>query len=101
MKQIEPISIWDNGIVQEALVLNTCVTNLQLNKSATFWWGLYNSIEGNIGVTLSQGNLVMDADDYQLWDADEFAWEFVAGKLSLIITGDYVKPDPVIEKEII
>lgn len=97
MKNIESISIWDKGILKEATIFNIYVTHLELNKSANFFYGLFtNDME-----LVASGNLTLDADDYQLWDADEFAWEFVAGKLSLIVTGDYVKPDPFIEKEII
>ena len=32
MKQITPISIWDNGTVQEASVLNTYAINVQPNN---------------------------------------------------------------------
>lgn len=92
MKTIEPISIWDNGTVQEALVLNTYAINVTLNNSATFWWGLYSSIEGNIGTTLSQGNLTMSGEAYEQWEIDEYAWDWVAAQLNLTITGEYVPP---------
>ena len=92
MKTIEPISIWDNGTVQEASVLNTYAVNVQLNNSAIFWWGLYSTVDGNIANQLSQGNLTMSGEAYTQWTIDEYAWEYVATQLNLTITGDYSPP---------
>lgn len=94
MKTIEPISIWDNGTVQEASVFNTYAINVQLNNSATFWWGLFSTLDGNIANQLSQGNLTMSGEAYTQWTIDEYAWEYVATQLNLVITGDYVPPVP-------
>lgn len=94
MKTIEPISIWDNGTVQEASVLNTYAINVQLNNSATFWWGLFSTLDGQIANQLSQGNLTMSGEAYTQWTIDEYAWEYVATQLNLVITGDYVPPVP-------
>ena len=90
MKNITPISIWDNGTVQEATVLNTYAVNVQLNNSATFWWGLYSTVDGNIANQLSQGNLNMSGEAYTEWTIDEYAWDWIATQLNLTITGDYV-----------
>ena len=90
MKTITPISIWDNGTVQEATVLNTYAVNVQLNNSATFWWGLYSTVDGNIANQLSQGNLNMSGEAYTEWTIDEYAWDWIATQLNLTITGDYV-----------
>jgi hypothetical protein len=98
MKTITPISIWDKGTVQEASVLNVYANYVQLNNTATFWWGLFSTIDGNIANTLSQGNLNMSAEEYAQWQEDTYAWDFVAGKLNLTITGDYVPP--VVEQTI-
>ena len=92
MKTIEPISIWDNGTVQEASVLNTYAINVTLNNSATFWWGLFSTVDGNISNQLSQGNLTMSGEAYTEWTIDEYAWEYVATQLNLVITGDYSPP---------
>jgi hypothetical protein len=99
MKNIQPISIWDNGTVQEATVLNTYAVNVQLNNSATFWWGLYSTVDGQVANTLSQGNLSMSGEAYTEWQADSYAWDWVATQLNLIITGDYVPPvvEPIAE----
>jgi hypothetical protein len=99
MKTIEPISIWDNGIVQEATVLNTYANYVQLNQSATFLWVLFSTVDGQIANQLSQGNLSMTGEAYEQWELDEYAWDYVAAQLNLTITGDYVPPvpEPVVE----
>ena len=94
MKTITPISIWDNGTVQEATVLNTYAINVQLNNSASFWWGLYSTVDGQLANTLSQGNLSMPGEAYTEWQADSYAWDWVAAQLNLTIIGDYVPPVP-------
>lgn len=94
MKIIESVPMWDKGKSREATILNAYAVNVSLNQSATFWYGLMtDSME-----VLAQGNLVMNGEDYQLWDSDEFAWDFIADQLSLVITGDYVAPEPIIEE---
>ena len=92
MKTITPISIWDNGTVQEASVLNTYAVNVQLDNSATFWWGLFSTIDGQIANQLSQGNLSMSGEAYTEWTIDSYAWDYIAEQLNLTITGDYVPP---------
>ena len=92
MKTIQPISIWDNGTVQEASVLNTSAINVQLNNSAIYWWGLFSTIDGQIANQLSQGNLSMSGEAYTEWTIDSYAWDYIAEQLNLTITGDYVPP---------
>ena len=99
MKTITPISIWDNGTVQEASVLNTYAVNVQLDNSATFWWGLFSTVDGQIANQLSQGNLSMSGEAYTEWTIDSYAWDYIAEQLNLTITGDYVPPvvEPIVE----
>ena len=91
MKTIESISIWDNGQTQEATVLNAYAVNVSLGNSATFYYSLLSESMQQ----LAQGNLTMSGDDYLQWDVDTFAWDWIAGQLNLVITGDYVAPQPV------
>ena len=99
MKTIEAVSIWDNGTVQEATILNSYAVNVTLNTSATFWYGLFSTTEeGNIGSQLAQGNVSMSGEDYAAWQEDAAAWDFIASTLGLTITGDYVAPVPVVEE---
>jgi hypothetical protein len=99
MKTIESISIWDNGQTQEATVLNAYAVNVSLGNSATFYYSLLSESMQQ----LAQGNLSMSGEDYSAWEADTFAWDYIAEKLNLVITGDYVAPvveDVVIEEEV-
>ena len=95
MKQIEKVSIWDNGTNQSAEILNSYGTNLTLGVSATFYYALMSDTKQ----TLATGNLTMSGEDYQKWsDSDDYAWEFVATKLNLVIIGDWVEPiEPIVE----
>jgi hypothetical protein len=95
MKTIQPVSIWYNGQPQEAKVLNAYAVNVSLNESATFYYALYSlNPNDSLGIQLAQGNLSMTGDDYQEWEQDTFAWDWVAGQLNVIITGSYVPPTP-------
>jgi len=90
MKTIESISIWDNGQTQEATVLNAYAVNVSLGNSATFYYSLLSeSIQ-----QLAQGNLTMSGEDYLAWEADNYAWDWIAEQLNLVITGEYVPPVP-------
>ena len=92
MKIIKPIPMWENGQTQQATILNVFAENIQLDQSATLCWALYSTFNGNLGSTLSKGKLPMLGDDYQQWDNDTFAWDWVADQLNLTIIGDYVPP---------
>lgn len=95
MKTIEPVSIWDNGTVQQATILNSYAVNVTLNTSATFWYGLFaETAEGNVSTQLAQGNLSMTGEAYTQWETDNYAWDWIAEQLNLVITGDYVPPVP-------
>jgi len=114
MKQIEPVSIWDNGTVQEAKILNAYAINVTLSSSATFYYQLFaETAELAVGTQLAQGNLTMTGEAYAQWEMDDYAWDWVAEQLNLIITGDYVPivppapdptpeptPEPEVEEEI-
>ena len=89
MKQIKPIQIWDNGKTQNAEILNAYAINVTLGVSATFYYSLMSDTKQ----TLATGNLTMSGEDYQKWsDSDDYAWEFIATKLNLVIVGDWVEP---------
>jgi hypothetical protein len=100
MKTIQAVSIWDNGQGKEATILNAYAVNVTLNSSATFWYGLFSANEdGSIGGQLAQGNITMSGADYDAWQDDLVAWEFIATSLNLTITGDYVAPAPIAPEE--
>jgi hypothetical protein len=95
MKTIETVSIWDNGQVLEAKVLNTYAVNVTLGTSATFYYQLFTeTVDLAVGVQVAQGNLSMTGEAYAQWEVDSYAWDWVAAQLNLTITGDYVPPVP-------
>jgi hypothetical protein len=90
MKTIEAVSIWDNGTVQQATILNAYAVNVTLNTSATFWYGLFaETTEGNVGSQLAQGNLTMTGEAYTDWTVDNYAWDWIAEQLNLVIIGPH------------
>jgi hypothetical protein len=97
MKQIESVSIWDNGQVKEAKILNSYGTNVALGVSASFYYGLFETNEdGSVGSRVAQGNVSMTGEAYQQWEQDSYAWDWIAEQLNLTIVGDYVPPVQVV-----
>jgi hypothetical protein len=95
MKTIDAVSIWDNGTVQEAVILNSFANTVILNTSATFWYGLFTeTVDGYVGQQVAQGSLTMTGEAYAQWEIDSYAWDWVAEQLNLTITGDYIPPVP-------
>jgi hypothetical protein len=90
MKTIEAVSIWDNGQVLEATILNAYCINDNLSTSGTFYYSLLS----NSSQQLTQGNLTMTGEEYQAWQTNEYAYDWVAAQLNLTITGDYLPPVP-------
>jgi hypothetical protein len=110
MKTIEPVSIWDNGQVMEAVILDAYASLVSLGISATFYYAMYSeNEEGYIGYQLSTGSLTMSGEAYQQWAQDSYAWDWIAEQLNLTITGDYIppvppeptpEPTPIVEEEV-
>ncbi len=99
MKTISPVSIWENGQILEAKILNTYAVNVTLGTSASFFYSLMQENEdGSQGAQVAQGNLLMTGEVYAQWEVDSYAWDWVAASLNLTITGDYVPPVPTVEE---
>ena len=89
MKQIEKVSIWDNGKTQNAEILNAYAINVTLGVSATFYYSLLSDTKQ----TLATGNLTMSGDAYAEWtNNDDYAWEWIGLQLNLVIVGDWIEP---------
>lgn len=95
MKTIETVSIWVNGLVQQAKILNAYAVNVTLGTSAQFYYSLIEENDDQTtGANLASGNLTMSGDAYAQWEVDAYAWDWVAQQLNLTITGDYIPPVP-------
>jgi hypothetical protein len=93
MKTIKAVSIWDNGKVKEAKILNAYAVNVMLGTSAYFQYYLITKNEDlSAGQHIAQGNLTMTGEDYAAWEVDSYAWDWVASQLNLTIIGDYIAP---------
>jgi len=89
-KQIEPQQVWVNGESKTAEFLNAYGINVVLFTNGAFYWTLSTKVvdaEGNEvpGEQVAQGNLQMTDEEYQLWEQDEYAIEWVASKLNLVL----------------
>ena len=99
MKQIEIVPIWDNGKTLNAEILNAYAVNVTLGTSATFYYSLMSESKQ----TLATGNLTMSGEAYLEWsNNDNYAWEFIAKELNLVIVGDFVEPivEPIVEESL-
>jgi hypothetical protein len=89
MKNIQSIPTWVKGQAVTATIFNLRPIGGELFQSATFYFALLDS---DLVVT-ADGNLTMSGDAYNEWgNDDEYAYNYAAEKLNLVITGDYVAP---------
>jgi hypothetical protein len=89
-KQIQPQQVWVNGESKQAEFLDAYGINVVLFTNGVFFWSLSTKVidaEGNDvpGEQIAQGNLQMTHEEYILWRDDEYAIEWVASKLNLVI----------------
>lgn len=92
MKTIQPIVIWSLGQVKQGTLLNAYVVADNLKDSATFYFAIQSDTE-----VLSQGNLSMTGEDYDGFVSNDYAYNWIGGKLGVVITGDYVPAEPAAE----
>jgi len=88
MKRITPIEIWENGDILKAELLNLKVIYDDLKESANFYYSLL-TIDGNL---VTEGNIIIDWEDYVKYNTNEDAYNFAIFKLKLVSLGDYILP---------
>ena len=85
MKPIQPVSIWNYGVISQAIQLSLTIVADNLSTSAT----LYYLLLAEDGTQLAQGNLVIDGEEYQTWgeasDVNDEAYKIAATKLALTL----------------
>ena len=85
MKQIQPVSIWYNGIMVMATIFNMNSINDNLTSSATFYYQLFTDINQQV----AEGNLVMTGFDYEAYstspDSNNYAFQWGATQLNLTL----------------
>jgi len=85
MKTIQPVNIWNNGVVKSATKFNMNIVFDDLDTSATFYYELLS--EGNEVLSqVAQGNLSLNGQQYKDWDGSvDAAYIWGASQLSLTI----------------
>jgi hypothetical protein len=85
MKQIQPVSIWYNGIMVMATIFNMTSINDNLTNSCTFYYQLFTETNQ----VLAEGNLVMTGFDYEAYstspDSNSYAYQWGATQLNLTL----------------
>jgi hypothetical protein len=92
MKQIEPVTIWNNGAEKQATILIAYIINDNLESSCSFYYQLNEGGQGTEdmpliqGKTLSDGNISLSGEDYLGWNgSNDYAYEYIAEKLNLTL----------------
>ena len=89
MKTIQEIPTWVKGQAVTATIFNLRPIGGELFQSASFYYAL---LDDALAVT-AEGNLTMSGEAYNEWsNNDEYAYNWGAEQLNLVITGDYVAP---------
>lgn len=94
-KQIEPVTIWTNGVSKVAEYLQVTGINDNYESSATNYWQLFTkvTIDGvdSMGEQVAQGNLTIAGQDYVDWGdqpamaINEWIYDWSATQLNLTI----------------
>ena len=85
MIKIKQFKIWINGKLTPVDYLYLLCNSDNLKDTATFYYGLYNEIDGTIGNLIAEGNLRMTGTDYENFDSNEYAINWVASQLKVTI----------------
>ena len=96
MKQIEPVQIWDKGILKTAEFLQVTGINDNYESSATNYFALFTKVtdaEGveSAGEQIAQGNTTISGQDYINWGdqpamaINEWIYDWVANQINVVI----------------
>jgi hypothetical protein len=89
MKTIQSIPTWVKGQAVTATIFNLRPIYGELFKFSDFYYAL---LDDNL-VMVADGNLTMSGEAYNGWgNDDEYAYNWGAEQLNLVITGEYVAP---------
>ena len=98
MKTFEPVKVCNYGKEVDATIFNMICMNDNLKDSAAFNYQLMidggNQYMPIMTSSLVSGQLIMTGSDYDAWDTNDYAYDWAAKQLNLVITGEYVPPTP-------
>jgi hypothetical protein len=93
MKQIQPVQIWVNGSIKEAIYLYLQINFDNLLDTAVFYYSLNDSEKSKI----TEGNIAMSKETYLGWNgSNSYAWDFAATELNLVFAPNTTEVEPVI-----
>jgi hypothetical protein len=85
MKEIQPFVIWVNGVNKTAVYMALVCNSDNLFNQAVFYWAFYDKISGKPGNVIASGNIVMEGEDYDNWDSNDYAWNWATQKLGVTL----------------
>lgn len=85
MIKIKQFKIWINGKLTPVDYLYILCNSDNLKDNATFYYALYNEIDSTIGNKIAEGNITMTGTDYEGFDSNEYAVNWVASQLKITI----------------
>lgn len=80
MINIQPVQIWHNGQIKEAVKLA-----VNINDNTKDAGMVYYRLLSKDGQQLAEGNLHMTGEAYEAWSTNEYAHAWVAEQLNLTI----------------
>jgi hypothetical protein len=98
MKEIQPFSIWINGKTVIANYIALLCNSDNLLDQAFFYWAFYDKADNKPGNKIVDGNIIMVPPDYDLWETNEFAWNWAANQLGVTIIPTTIGEIPVAKK---
>lgn len=98
MKEIQPFTIWVNGKSVIACFMALLCNSDNLYNQGVFYYGFYDKLDNKPGNLLSNGNITMNNPDYELWETNEFAWNWAANTLGVTIIPSTIGEIPVLKK---
>lgn len=92
MRQIEPVTIWNDGQEKTANILTAKIVNDNLETACSFNYQLCEGGQGTEampliqGNALAEGNVQMQGENYLAWDGDNNnAYAYIAAQLNLTL----------------
>lgn len=87
MKEIQPFQFWNNGIIYSAQYFTLICNSDNLLNQAVFCWQFYDKINNNPGNVINRGLITMTGYDYNGWDNNDYAFNWAAQTLGIVIIG--------------
>ena len=91
MKQIQPVQIWDKGIIKTAEFLQVIGSFDDYESRARSTWMLFTKVNNEQGELISQDQLTISGADYVAWGdqpamaINAWIYNWVASQINVVI----------------